>query len=483
MPIVPRLDRKWWTLTGVTVAVFMTTLDNTVVNVALPSIQRDLGVGRAGLEWVVNAYILAFAALLLTGGRLADLFGRRRIFLAGLTLFTAASLFGGFATGEATLVIARVAQGAGAALLTPTTLAIIAAAFPDARQRAKAIGLWAATSALAFAVGPVAGGAIAQHLHWSWIFWINVPVGVAGLLIARTAVDESRDDTTVRRIDAAGLLTSSTALLALVYALIEANSDGWASPLILGLLGLAAAGLAAFLAVERRTHQPMLDLSLFRDRTFAAGNALQLVTGFAIFGVYFFLSLYVQGVLGFSPTKAGLVFVPMALLITLIAPASPRLVERLGAGTTIATGMLTSAAGFLLLERLGESAGFAGLVPALVLIGAGGGLTTPLVAAVLARVPVDRSGVASGVLTTMRELAASLGIAVTGAVLAARESGGARDAAFVDGYHAGLYLSAAVLTAGAVLALVALRREPTRSSPSRRRLDGAQLSLDVVHEL
>ena len=470
MPTLTPSNRKWWALIGVTFAIFMTTLDNTVVNVALPSIQRDLGIGRSGLEWVVNAYILAFATLLLTGGRLADLFGRRRLFLTGLTLFTGASLFGGFATSEAALVAARGLQGAGAALLAPTTLAIIAAAFPDTKERGKAIGLWAATSALAFAVGPVTGGAIAQHLHWSWIFWINVPVGLVGWLIARTAIAESRDETAVRRIDVAGLVISGATLLALVYALIEGNSRGWTSPLIVGLLAVSAVGVGAFLWIERRTPAPMLELALFRDRTFASGNALQIISGFGIFGVYFFLSLYVQGILGFSPTKAGLVFVPMALLITVVAPASAKVVERVGAAATIGGGMLISAAGFLVLERVGQSAGFADLVPGLVLIGVGGGLTTPLIGAVLARVPVEKSGVASGVLNTMRELAASLGIAVTGAILASRETaaisrGATHTAAFVDGYQIGLYASAAVMTAGALLALVALRHDTAEAEP------------------
>jgi EmrB/QacA subfamily drug resistance transporter len=452
------------TLLAVSLAVFITALDNTVVNVALPSIQRDLGVSRNALEWIVNAYILVFATLLLTGGRLADVFGRRRLFLIGLALFTGASLLGGFATSEAQLVAARGLQGAGAALLTPTTLAIIAATFPDMKERGRAIGLWAATAALAFAVGPVTGGAIAQHVHWSWIFWINIPIGLTAWLIASSAITESRDEMAGRRIDLAGLGLSGASLLALVYALIEGNGDGWGSPLILGLLSIAAAGFSGFLWIERRATAPMLDLSLFRDRTFAAGNALQVISGFGIFGVYFFLSLYVQGVLGFSPTKAGLVFVPMALLITVVAPSSAKVVDVVGPAVTVGAGMAISVFGFLLLERLGQSASFTEVIPGLMLIGVGGGLTTPLIGAVLDSVPVEKSGVASGVLNTMRELAASLGIAITGAILAARESaaiahGASHAAAFVDGYQVGLYAAAAVMTAGALIALVALRRD------------------------
>ncbi|MGZ4251851.1 MAG: MFS transporter [Solirubrobacteraceae bacterium] len=455
-------NRRWWTLLGVTFAIFMTTLDNTVVNVALPSIQRDLGIGNSGLEWVVNAYILAFATLMLTGGRLADALGRRRLFLTGITLFTSASLLGGFATGEAMLIVARAMQGVGAALMTPTTLAIISVAFPDTRERARAIGLWAATSALAFAIGPVTGGLLAQHVRWSWIFWINVPVGVVGWLIGRNAIDESRGETGTRSVDLAGLATSGVMLLALVYALIEGNSYGWTSPLIVGLLTTAAVAFLAFLAIESRARAPMLDLSLFRDRTFAGANVLLVLSGFGIFGVYFFLSLYVQGILGFTPTKAGLVFVPMALLMTLIAPASNSIAARIGVGPTIAAGMLLASFGFIVLEHVGQAASFTQLVPGVLIIGSGAGLTTPLTATVLSAIPAEKSGVASGVLNTVRELAASLGIAITGAMLAAREtsaisSGATHAAGFVDGYHIGHYVSAGVMAAGAAVALAVLR--------------------------
>ena len=455
-------NRRWWTLVGVTVAVFVTTLDNTVVNVALPSIQQDLHVGRSGLEWVVNAYILTFAALLLTGGRLADVFGRRRLFLVGLALFTVASLLGGFANGIAPLIAGRAAQGVGAALMVPTTLAIISAAFPGEKERGKAIGLWAAASALAFAVGPVAGGAIAEHVHWSWIFWINVPLGIAGWLVGRASIDESRDPAADRRVDLPGLVVSGSALLALVYALVEANRYGWSSPLIVSLLGAAAAGLGLFLAVERRAAAPLLDLSLFRRRTFAGANALLVLSGFGIFGVYFFLSLDLQGVLGFSATTAGLAFLPMALLLVAVAPASQKLADRIGTAATVAAGMTISTVGFVLLARIGEHANFVDVLPGLIVIGFGAGLTTPLTAAVLATVPVETSGIASGVLNTMRELAAVLGIAVTGAILAEREgasvAGGAGSAtAFVGGFHVGLYVSAGVMLVGAAIALATLR--------------------------
>jgi EmrB/QacA subfamily drug resistance transporter len=460
-------NRKWWTLAGVTFAIFMTTLDNTVVNVALPSIQQDLGLGRSGLEWIVNAYVVAFATLLLTGGRLADVFGRRRLFLSGLGLFTAASLFGGFAGSAATLIAARAIQGTGAALMTPTTLAIIAAAFPVERERAKAVGLWAATAALAFAIGPVAGGAIAQHITWSWIFWINVPVGVVGWAIGRAAIDESRGEEKNGTVDVPGLLTSTGAVFALVYTLIEGNRYGWSSPLIVGLLAIAAFGAVTFVLVEHRISLPVLDLSLFRDRIFTGANSLLLLSGYGIFGVYFFMSLYLQNVLGFTATKAGLAFVPMALVLTLLAPTSQKVADRAGVAWTVAAGMLISGVGFLFLAQLGRHASFVQIVGSLVVVGGGAGLTTPLTAAVLASVPVEKAGVASGVLNTMRELAAALGIAVTGAILAAREHsalahGANHAAAFIDGYRVGLYVSVAVMVAGSIVALLTLRRKGER---------------------
>jgi MFS family permease len=335
------------------------------------------------------------------------------------------------------------------------------------RERAKAVGLWAATAALAFAIGPVAGGAIAQHITWSWIFWVNVPVGVVGWAIGRAAIDESRGEEKNGTVDVPGLLTSTGAVFALVYALIEGNRYGWSSPLIVGLLAIAAFGAVTFVLVEHRISLPVLDLSLFRDRIFTGANSLLLLSGYGIFGVYFFMSLYLQNVLGFTATKAGLAFVPMALVLTLLAPTSQKVADRAGVAWTVAAGMLISGVGFLFLAQLGRHASFVQIVGSLVVVGGGAGLTTPLTAAVLASVPVEKAGVASGVLNTMRELAAALGIAVTGAILAAREHsalahGANHAAAFIDGYRVGLYVSVAVMVAGSIVALVTLRRKGER---------------------
>src|SRR3954467_10047049 len=262
--------RKWWTLFAVAFGLFMIMLDNTVVNVALPSIREDLGISISELEWIVNGYALTFGVLLLSGGKLADMFGRRRIFMVGLVIFTASSFFCGFANSAGVLIGARVIQGSGAALMNPATLSIIVATFPP-RQRGTAIGIWAGVSAMALAIGPLVGGAITEHVNWSWVFYINVPIGILGLVAARLFIDESKD-TSAQRLDLPGLVTSAIGLVALTYALIESNGGGWGYPAVLGVFVVAAVFLIGFVLLERHQRLPMLDLSLFRNSTFAASN-------------------------------------------------------------------------------------------------------------------------------------------------------------------------------------------------------------------
>src|SRR5690348_13473932 len=310
--------KRWLTLVAVVFAVFMTTLDNTVVNVALPAIQQDLHAGLSGLAWVVNGYVLSFAVLLLTGGRLADSFGRRRAFLSGLAVFTLASVGAGLASSAGLLIAARVVQGAGAALMTPPTLAIISASFSDPRERATAIGIWAATFAAAFSIGPVVGGVIVDHVHWSWVFMVNVPVGLIGLVLGARVIPESREPGAERSFDVPGLVTSIVALTSLVYALLRAHEVGWGSPVIVALLAVAAAGLVAFVLIERRVAAPMIDLSLFRIPAFTGANVLIGVVTLATFGVLFYTSLYLQEVLGFSAVRTGATFLPWVGLIVLL---------------------------------------------------------------------------------------------------------------------------------------------------------------------
>jgi len=464
------MSRRWWSLVAVSLATFMTYLDNNVTNVAIPTIERSLHLSLAGLEWVVSSYILVFAGLLLAGGRLADLFGRRRLFLIGLAVFTVASLGAGLAGSGSVLIGARLVQGLGAALLVPTTLAIIMATFKDVRERTTAIGVWTAIGAMALAFGPLIGGFISQHLHWGWIFFINVPVGIAAFGIAVASVGESRETAAVRRVDLPGLISSSVALFSLTYALIEGHDKGWTSALILGAFALAAVAGAAFAVIESRTAHPMVQMGLFRSRVFAGGTVTMMLWAFGIFGIYFFTSIYLQAILGFSPTEAGLAFVPMALCMALFAGLAGPVLRVLRPGQTVALGMAVMGIGLYLFSRLGGGATFASLLPGFLLFGAGAGLmNVPLTNAVLHSMPAERSGVASALLNASREVAGLLGITIIGAVLRQRQGSallhGARpDVAYLDGYHAGLLVTVALIALGTVVSYVSLRRVPRQAA-------------------
>jgi EmrB/QacA subfamily drug resistance transporter len=461
-PTTSPIRRQWLTLAAVALGVFVTTLDNTVVNVALPTIQQDLNLGLAGLAWVVNGYILSFAVLLLTGGRLADSYGRRRVFLIGLAAFTGASLIAGLAPNAGTLIGARVLQGVGAALLTPPTLAIINHTFRDERSRGTAIGIWGAVAALAFAVGPLLGGLITEHLHWSWVFFINLPIGVAGLLAGLRVIPESTDSDAPRRLDLPGLVVASATLFALTYALIKANDLGWGSPAIVGLLAGVAAGGVAFVLIERRAPAPTVDLSLFRLPAFSGASAAILAFNLGTFGVFLYTSLYFQRVLGYSPVTAGAALLPWVLMLIVIGPFSGKLSERVAPRFLIAAGLAIMAAGLLLLTGIDEHSTYAALVPGLLIGGLGGALTIPLNAVAIGAVPVERSGVASGVFNTAREAGGSLGIAIVGAVLAggrhaALHDGASAAHAFAAGYTNGILVAAVLALLAAVVVLLTVR--------------------------
>jgi len=456
-------NRKWWTLGAVAFALFMIMLDNTIVNVALPSIQRDLGIGLSELEWTVNAYVLTFAVLLLTGGKLADLLGRRRIFIAGLAVFAASSLACGLAPNGDVLIAARAVQGIGAAFMLPATLSIISATFA-AHERGLALGIWAGVSAMALAIGPLVGGLLSEHVHWSWIFFINVPVGALGIVVARVVVKESRDTSHGQRLDLPGLVASGAALFALVFGLIEANAYGWTSATILLLFAGAAVGLAAFVWLELGQQSPMLDVSLLRNGTFAGANLVALLVTFSMFGVFFFMSLYVQQILGYSPVQAGAIFLPMTILIILVAPPAGKLSDRLGSRWLMTAGMTLTGVCLLLFSRLGLDSDFWDLLPGLAIGGLGMAITmTPMTAAALGAVPVDKAGVGSGVLNTFRQVGGALGIAVMGAILTAEQTaalagGKSRPEAFLDGFSTTLEVGAALAFTAAVVAAVLVRK-------------------------
>jgi EmrB/QacA subfamily drug resistance transporter len=457
-------NRKWWTLAAVAFGLFMIMLDNTVVNVALPSIGRDLHVQISSLEWVVTAYALTFAALLVTGGKLGDLIGRRRTFVIGIAIFTLSSLACGLATTSGFLVGARAVQGVGAALMNPASLSIITATFPP-RERGQAIGIWAGVSAMALAIGPLIGGLIVQNLNWNWIFFINVPVGVLGIVVSMLVIKESRDTAHEQSIDLPGLATSGAGLFALTFALIEGNGRGWTSPEIIGLFAAAAVLLVAFVLLERYQRLPMLDLSLFKIGSFTGANLVAMLVSLGMFGVFFFVSLYLQNILGWSPTKAGASFLPMTLLIIIVAPIAGRQSDRIGSRWLMGGGMTLVSVSLLLYQRVGLHSTFWTLLPSMLLGGVGMAMTmSPMTAAAMASVPVDKAGVGSGVLNSFRQLGGSLGIALMGAILASYVSvpihSPEAPQQFVNGLHAALLVAAVITFAAAVVAVVLVRTKP-----------------------
>jgi EmrB/QacA subfamily drug resistance transporter len=468
-------NRKWWTLGAVAFGLFMIMLDNTVVFVALSSIQSDLHISQSELEWVVSGYALTFAVLMLTGGKLADMLGRRRIFIVGLAIFTASSLACGLATGAGFLIGARVVQGVGAALMNPATLSIIVATFPP-RQRGTAIGIWVGVSAMALAIGPLIGGILTEQIDWSWIFFINVPVGIAGIVVSRLFITETRDESEEQRLDLPGLLSSAIGLFGLTYALIEGNNYGWGSGRILASFAVAAVGLVTFVLLEHRQRVPMLDLSLFKNSTFSGANVTMLLVALAMFGVFFFNSLYLGQVLGYSPIQTGATFLPLTVLIVFVAPLAGRFSDKIGSRWLMGAGLVLLSASLLSFSTLGVDSSFWDIVPGLVLGGFGMSLAmTPTTAAAMGSVPVDKAGVGSAVLNSMRQVGGSLGIALMGAIVASSVSVAPTSPdyseQFVNGYHNALHVAAAIAIVGAIVAVATVRK--VRHPEAQPALEGA----------
>src|SRR3954447_18887733 len=463
-------NKKWWTLAAVSVGLFVIMLDNTVVNVALPSMRASLHMTLSELEWVVAGYALTFAAFMLIGGKLADFSGRRLVFSIGLVVFTGASLACGLAPNGGFLIGGCVVQGLGGALMNPATLSIITATFPR-HERGKAIGIWAGVSAMALAIGPLVGGLLTEHVNWNWIFFINVPIGIVGLLAIPVFIDESRDTSHEQRLDVPGLLTSGIGLFSLTYAFIEANGYGWTSPRLLGALAIAGVMLVAFVLLERHQRIPMLDLSLFRNRTFSGANAAMLFVGLAMFGTFFYVSLYMQNVLGYSPVQAGASFLPMTVLIILLAPFMGGLSDKFGSRWLVGGGMTLLAVMLFYYTTLGANETFWAILPGLLIGGAGMAMTmTPTTAAAMSAVAVDKAGVGSAVLNSARQVGGSLGIAVMGAIVASVSAasladGDSRQIAYLNGFHDALRVGSLLCLAGAVVAVLSIRKIEHKQVP------------------
>ncbi len=454
-------NRRWWTLGAMCFALFMIMLDNTVVNVALPSIQRDLGSSLSSLEWTINGYTLAFAVVLATGGRLGDIFGRRRVFLIGVTLFTISSATAGLAPSSTWLVASRVAQGVGAALMMPATLSIVTNVFPP-HERGKAIGTWAGVSALALAIGPVLGGLLTEHVSWRAIFYINLPVGVGAVLASLFAVRESRDETVGRQVDFAGMATLTAALTALVLALIEGNSWGWGSLAVTSLFAGSALMMGLFVLVELRVTAPMVEFRLFASRNFIGANLVALVVTFAMLGQFFFIALYMQDILRYSPLEAGLRFLPATLMIVAFAPLAGRLTDRVGPRWLIATGLLAVAGAMYWLTTVKVGTTYGDIWPSFTLMGLGMAFVmSPMSTAAMNAVAEAKAGIASGVLSMNRMIGGTLGVAAMGAVFQGQAPAGTRDpATFVHAFASSMWVATAVALLGALIAAALIRGKP-----------------------
>ena len=482
-------NRRWWTLGAMSFALFMVMLDNTAVNVALPSIQRDFDASLSALEWTINAYTLTFAVLLVTGGRLGDIFGRRKMFLFGVVLFALASATIGFAPSDGWLVASRAIQGIGAAFMMPGTLSIISNEFPP-EERGKAIGTWAGVSAIALAVGPLLGGWLTEDVSWRAIFFINLPVAVGAVVVTLFAAHESRDETVGREVDVPGIAGLTVSLTALVFALVESNSWGWGSARIIGLLVLSAVALAAFVVVERRAVAPIVDFEALRSKQFLGANIVAFMVSFGMLGVFFFLALYMQNILGFSALETGVRFLPSTVVIIFAGPIAGRLADRYGPRPLMTAGMLITAASLFWQSFIDVDTGYGFIAPGFVLMGLGIGLVmSPMSMAAMNAVDRSKAGVASGTLSMFRMVGGTFGVAALGALVASigrhdleqslpQLPAGSRDtlaeglgssvglagapprvvdaahAAFVDALGTGLTISAIAVAVGAVLAWV-----------------------------
>ncbi len=458
----------WLVLALVCIGQFMVVLDASIVNVALPSIQHDLDFSSSGLQWVINAYTLTFAGFLLLGGRAADLFGRKKVFLVGLTVFTLASLLGGLAQSEAWLIGARALQGLGAAILAPATLTILTATFPEGPRRAWALGAWSAVSSAGASAGALLGGILTDLLNWRWILFVNVPVGIVALFAARRDLPESKADMVHRHLDLGGAITVTAGLVALVFALVRTETYSWGSAQVLMPLGLAIVLLAAFLLLQAKfSKAPLVPLRIFRSRSVAGGNVVMFLMFGALFGSWYFETLYMQRVLGYSPLQAGLAFLPQTLLIAAGAQLTARLVPRFGPRPLIILGTLVAGGGLAWLAMISTSSTFlADLFGPFVLIGLGMGLAvTPIAVAGTAGVARAEAGLASGLLNTSRTVGAAIGLAALATVAANRTTRvlagnaatpGHTATALTDGYALSFAVAAVLLVVTAVVALATL---------------------------
>jgi EmrB/QacA subfamily drug resistance transporter len=459
-----RESNKWVVLVLVCFAQFMVVLDATIVNVALPSIQTDLGLSEANLQWIVNAYTLVFGGFLLLGGRAGDLIGRKRLFLGGIVVFTVASLLNGFAVNEGMLIGSRALQGLGAAFISPAALSIISTTFEEGAERARALGVWAAIAIGGAAFGLVLGGLLTQLLSWPWIFFVNVPVGIVTFAFALRLIPESRDERAHRSFDVAGAVSVTGGLMSLVYAIVKAETAGWGSATTIGFFTLSAILLASFVVIELRSKAPLVRLSIFRVRSLLTANVVMLLVASGVFAMFFFNTLYIQRVLGYGPLEAGLAILPFTAGVMLSAGLASQFAPRVGVRPVAALGMLVSAIGMLLLVRLPVDGTYvADVLPSLIVTSLGmGAVFMPLTLIATTGLEDEDQGLASGLFNTSQQIGGALGLAILSTLAASKttSAGGATDPeALVTGFHWAFAGGAAFVLAGLVTMLVLLRRQ------------------------
>jgi EmrB/QacA subfamily drug resistance transporter len=465
----------WVILVLVCIAQFMVILDATVVNVALPSIQNDLGLSEANLQWIVNAYALVFGGFLLLGGRAGDLLGRKRLFLAGVVVFTVASLLNGLATSSTWLISTRALQGLGAAFISPAALAIISTTFSEGKERGKALGVWAAIASGGSAVGLVLGGVLTQAFSWPWIFYINVPIGVAAFVLSLRLIPESIDEHAERSFDVAGAVTATAGLMTLVYAIVKAQSDGWTSALTLSTFAAAAILLTSFVLIEQRASAPLVRLSIFRVRSLTAANVVMFLVASGLFAMFFFNTLYLQKVLDYGPLKAGLAFLPFTAGIMISAGLASQFAPKIGVRPVAVVGMIVTAVGLLLLARVPVHGSYvADVMPSILLTSLGmGAVFVPLTLVATTGLEDSDQGLASGLFNTSQQIGGALGLAVL-STLAASQAGGTHKASLVHGFHWAFAGGAGFVLAALVLLIVLLRRRDVE------RIQAAAIKAEVV---
>jgi EmrB/QacA subfamily drug resistance transporter len=463
-------EKRWLALVLLSAAQFVVVLDASIVNVALPTIGKALDFSQDNLSWIVNAYVLTFGGFLLLGGRTADLLGRRRVFMAGLLLVAVASLAAGFAATEGQLIAARAAQGLGAAIISPAALSIVTTIFRDGAERNKALGVWGAVAGSGGAAGVLLGGILTDGLGWEWVLWVNVPVSLIAFALTPRLIAESRATNEARAFDVAGAVSVTAALSILVYAVVDAETSGWGSSKTIGLLALSAVLLAAFVAIELRARKPLVPFSIFRIRTLTGANVVGLLVGASLFSMFYFISLYMQQVLGYSAIHAGLSYLPLALTIMASAGIASGLVTKVGYKPVLAIGLLFIFAGLLWFSRVSVGGGFTTdiLGPSLLAAaGLGFAFVTTTIAAV-AGVEEAESGLASGLINTSQQIGGALGLAVLSSIATSHTSSvlsdgsGLKDA-LTEGFQIAFLGGAAIAALGFVLTLVLIKGSDSRA--------------------